>query len=189
MKRVGEANITSMAHGLLDKLDHTGEGRARADVVRFWRTISGPEVYSHARGFALRGGELVVFVDSHAWANDLALMSEHYLAAMQEGAGKETVTSLRFAVSRKVSEDRARDEEDVADAEAVSPRSVTPRAATKTERQQLAMMAAGIHDIELREAVVAAAIAQLEWRKGIEAANAAERGVQSARGANPSAQR
>jgi hypothetical protein len=189
MKRVGEADVTSMARGLLDRLDQTGEGRARADVIRLWRMVAGQEVYSHARGFALRDRELVVFVDSHAWANDLALMSEHYLAALQEGAGKEAVTSLRFAVSRKVAEDKAKDDEDSADFEAAHPRSVVPRQATETERRQLMMMAAGIHDIELREAVVAAAIAQLEWRKGIEAANAAERGVQSARDANPSAQR
>jgi hypothetical protein len=51
------------------------------------------------------------------------------------------------------------------------------------------MMAAGIHDVELREAVIAAVIAQLEWRKGIEAHNAAERAVQRARGTNPPAQR
>ena len=189
MKRSGEVSVRNLASGLLDRLDRTGEGRARADVIRLWRTIAGQEVYSHARGFALRGAELVVFVDSHAWANDLALMSEHYLAALQEGAGKETVTSLRFAVSRKVAEDRAREDEDSIDAGGVDPGSVVPGEATRTERQQLAMMAAGIHDEELREAVVAAAIAQLEWRRGIEARNAAERGVQSARDANPSAQR
>lgn len=188
MKRSGSADVTSMARGLLDNLDRSGEGRARAEVIRLWRTVAGDEVYSHARGFALRNGELVVFVDSHAWANDLSIMSEHYLAALQTGAGKEAVTSLRFAVSRKVEEDKQREADDVRDADE-KPAAVEPGTASETERRQLRMMAAGIHDTELREAVIAAAIAQLEWRKGIEAQNAAERAVQGARDANPPARR
>jgi hypothetical protein len=175
-----------MARGILNRLDQAGDGRARADVIGLWRTVAGPEVYSHARGVALRDGELVVFVDSHAWANDLTIMSEHYLAALQSGAGQDTVTSLRFAVSRKVAENKATEAEDRA-AENAPP--VEPAEASETERQQLRMMAAGIHDEELREAVIAAATAQLEWRKGIEAKNAAERAVQRARGTNPPAQR
>lgn len=189
MKRQGEVDVTGLARGLLDRLDGSGEGRARAEVIRLWRTVAGQKVYSHARGFALRGEELVVFVDSHAWATDLTLMSEHYLAALQAGPGKDVVTSLRFAVSRKVAQDRQRDEEDSGETDAATSRAVEPGSATETERQQLKMMAASIHDAGLREAVIAAAIAQLEWRKGIEAENAAERGTQRARGANPSAQR
>jgi hypothetical protein len=177
-----------MARGILDRLDRTGEGRGRAEVIRQWRTVAGPEVYSHARGFALRDGELVVFVDSNAWATDLAVMSEHYLAALQTGVGKDVVTSLRFAVSRKVAEDKRDEAEDRQSPVAKVPR-VEPRPASETELQQVRMMAAGIHDAELREAVIAAVIAQLEWRKGIEAHNAAERAVQRARGTNPPAQR
>jgi hypothetical protein len=130
-----------------------------------------------------------VFVDSHAWASDLSLMSEHYLAALQSGAGKDVVTSLRFAVSRKVTQDKQREDEDLEGFEAAHASLVEPGQVTETERQQLKMMAAGIHDTELREAVIAAAIAQLEWRKGIEATNEAERGIQRARDANQSAQR
>ncbi len=189
MRRMGEASVTGMARGLLDGLDRSGEGRARADIIRLWRTVAGPEVYSHARGFALRDGELVVFVDSHAWATDLTIMSAHYLAAIQEGAGKDTVTSLRFTVSRKVSQDKEHDAEDMDATGASAEPAVETRKATEHERQQLQMMAAGIHDVELQKAVIAAAIAQLEWRKGIEARNAAERGVQRARGTKPPAQR
>jgi hypothetical protein len=189
MRSGREAGVAGMARGLIERLDRTGESRARADVIHLWRTIAGPEVYSHARGFALRDGELVVFVDSHAWANDLAVMSEHYLAAMQSGVGKEAVTSLRFAVSRKVTEEKSREADDLLDAEAETTPTVEPGRATETELRQLRMMAAGIHDAELREAVIAAAIAQLEWRKGIETENAAERAVQRVRGANQRAQR
>jgi hypothetical protein len=51
------------------------------------------------------------------------------------------------------------------------------------------MMASGIHNERIREAVVSAAIAHLEWRKGIEARNAAERALQRPRGTDSTAQR
>jgi hypothetical protein len=183
MRRSQEASVAGLARALIEGLDAQGEGRTRADLIRLWRLVAGPEVYSHARGFALRDGEMVVFVDSHTWATELAAMSEHYLAAMQTGAGQGSVTSLRFTVSKRVSEEKSRDSEDERDAagEAVS----APCAASEQERQQILSMAAGVHDEELREAVVAAAIAQLEWRKGIEAQNAAERAAQRARDTNP----
>jgi hypothetical protein len=179
MRRSREESVAGLARGLIEGMDARGEGRERADMIRLWRIVAGPEVYSHARGFALRDGEMVVFVDSSTWATELAAMSEHYLAAMQTGVGRGSVTSLRFTVSKRVSVDKVNDEED--EREGAREPLATPRAASEQERQQILAMAAGVHDLELREAAVAAAIAQLEWRKGIEARNAAERAVQRAR--------
>jgi hypothetical protein len=187
MRRAREESVAGLARGLIEGIDATGGGRERADLIRLWRIVAGPEVYSHARGFALRGGEMVVFVDSSTWATELAAMSEHYLAAMQTGAGRGSVTSLRFTVSKQVSEEKANDEEDERESATEPP--ATPRAASEHERQQIQAMAAGVHDPALREAAVAAAIAQLEWRKGIEARNAAERAVQRVRGTRSHPQR
>lgn len=187
MKRVGPGNVGDLSRGLLSRLDKTGDARERARVVQSWRIVAGPEVYSHARGFALRGDELMVFVDTHTWANELGAMAEHYRAALNMVIGKEAVGSLRFAVSKKVSEERRAEVE--SGAEAQQAERVEPVRASEHEKDQVRSMAVGIHDDRIREAVVSAAIAHLEWRKGIEARNAAEKALQRLREPDSTAQR
>jgi hypothetical protein len=185
----GEKEVASLAGGLLSRWDRSGDARQRAGVVRSWRLIAGPEVYSHARGFALRDGELVVFVDNHSWAQELSAMGEHYRAALNMVIGKEAVTSLRFAVSKKVREDVVSEAEEQQWVDDAHSEPVITVPASELERDQVRMMAAGIHDAAIRDAVVSAAIAHLEWRKGIEARNAAERALQRSRDTDSTAQR
>jgi hypothetical protein len=185
--RHGQADVTALAHGLLSKLDRGGEARERARVVQAWRLVAGPEVFGHARGFALRGDELVVFVDTHTWATELSAMGEHYKAALNMVIGKEAVASLRFAVSKKVTEERDTERERFEEWEDAHTQTVAPVAASGLERDQVRMMASGIHDERIRETVISAAIAHLEWRKGIEARNAAERALQRLRDADSGA--
>jgi hypothetical protein len=156
-------------------------------VISAWRLVAGPEVYSHARGFALRGDELVVFVDTHTWATELSAMQEHYKAALNMVIGKETVATLRFAVSKKVAEDKSIEVSRESEGEAMTTPTVEPVVASALERDQVRLMTAGIHDERIREAVIAARIAHLEWRKGTEARNAAERALQRLREADSSA--
>ena len=182
-------DLPDLAHGFLAKMDRTGEARERARVVQAWRLVAGPEVYSHARGFALRDGELLVFVDNHTWAQELSAMAEHYRAALGMALGKETVTTLRFAVSKKVREDMAVESDQARETEEFRRETVAAVPASELERDQIAMMASGIHNDRIREAVVSAAIAHLEWRKGIEARNAAEKALQRLRGTDSAAQR
>lgn len=174
--------VGSLAAGLWTRLDRTGNGAAKARAVSAWRSAAGEEVYTHARGFALREGELMVYVDSPVWANELSVLAEHYRTAVNDRIGKETVTSMRFTVSRKVSEERVRDVEDVSLSAVTAAERVTPGRATETEIEQVRQMAAAVENKELREAVTAAAIAHLEWSKGIEARNAAEKAIQRATG-------
>lgn len=170
--------LSGLTEGLIGRLDRTGQGAARAKVVGAWREAAGAEVFEHARGFTFHAGELVVFVDSAVWANELSVLSERYRSAINERIGKEAVTSIRFNVSRKVSEERVRDIEDMAaEVDRQADRAV-PVPATETEIEQIRLMAATVPRERLREAVIAAAVARLEWRKGIEARNAAQRGVQ-----------
>ena len=179
--------MSTLADRYLDRLDPTGEGRARSRAVRAWRQVVGDEVFEHARGFALREGELLVFVDSNAWATDLSAMSEHYRDAINILLGQETVTSMRFDTSRKVGDQRGQ-ERDRAAEEAREPTwKVDPVAASDLECYQVRVMAAGIRNDAIREAVIKAEIAHLEWRKGIEARNAAERALQRVRDANSNA--
>jgi hypothetical protein len=178
------ASVGSIADGLWGRLDRTGQGATRARAVSAWRAVAGEEVAAHARGFALRDQELLVFVDSAVWANELSVLSEHYRTAVNERLGKELVTSIRFAVSRKVAEVQSQEAEDESRSSAGAFEKVRPVEATETEIAQVRQMAAAVSDPELREAVIAAALAHLAWRKGIEAHSVAERAVQRATGAD-----
>jgi hypothetical protein len=175
-----DASAADVAARLLGRLDKTGAGLGQARAVTAWRDAAGPEVASHARGFALRGGELLVFVDSSVWANELCVLAEHYRSAVNQRLGKEAVSSIRFAVSRKVSEARAWDAVDAAVGAGSGPAKTTPVPASETEVAQIKQMASAVRNKNVREAVVAAAIRNLEWRKGLDALNAPQRGAQGA---------
>jgi len=175
-------SIGSIANSLWGRLDRTGEVAGKARAIAAWRTVAGDEVAAHARGFALRDRELLVFVDSPVWANELSVLSENYRVAVNERLGKELVGSIRFTVSRKVEEGLADDAEDDRRDEAVRRDLVRPIKATEAEVEGVQRMAATVGNPALREAVIAAAVAHLEWRKGIEARNAAETAIQRATG-------
>lgn len=189
MRRLGRMErVSSLTEGVFGKLDRTGKGRERARVIAAWRAVAGVEVFAHARGFALRDQELVVFVDSPIWANELAVLSERYRTAINEHLGKETVGSIRFAVSRKVVAQRRVEAEDAAaDAERVHE-IVQPVGATSLEREQIRQMAAVVKDDGLRQAVIAAAIAHLEWKKGTEAKIEAQNATERVTGPSPTPQ-
>lgn len=175
-------SIGSIANGLWGRLDRTGEVATKARAIAAWRTVAGDEVAAHARGFALRDKELLVFVDSPVWANELSVLSENYRVAVNERLGKEVVGSIRFTVSRKVEEGLADDAEDGRREEETRRDLVEPGKATDAEIEEVRRMAATVSNPVLREAVVAAAVAHLEWRKGIESRNAAETAIQRATG-------
>jgi len=173
-------SVSSRVEVMARRLERAGEGRERARAVSAWRLVAGTEVFSHARGFALRGDELLIFVDSPVWANELSVLSEHYRVAVNERIGKEAVGSIRFAVSRKVVEQVRHEAEDDENAKQREAQQARPVPATQNEREQIQAMAAGMPPGDLREAVIAAALAHLEWRKGIEARNAAQTAAQRA---------
>ncbi len=174
-----ELGVGVLAGTILDRMDKGGGGRQRGRAVAAWCEVAGREASSHARGFALRDGELLVFVDSSVWATELSMMSEHYRAAINTVLGKETVSSMRFAVSRKAVPETDAEVGTFAAGGAATPCAPVP--ATANEIAQIRQMAKVVQDEGLREAAVAAAIAHLEWRKGIEARNEAETAVQRAR--------
>lgn len=171
-----------LAKRVLDRLDPGGIGVERARVVSIWEKVAGAEVFSHARGFALRDGELLIFVDSGVWANELAALSEHYRQAINTVAGREAVRSMRFAVSKRVRGETDWEDREASGArEAEEPR-VDPVPATAHELAQIRQMASAIHSEDVREAVIRAAIRNLEWQKGIEARKTAENGSERSTG-------
>ncbi len=164
-KRTGESLVGDSARGLLGRLDRGGN-LDRAIAVTAWREAAGEEVASHARGFAMRGGELLVIVDSSVWAGELSALSEDYRTAVNRIVGRELVRSMRFSVSKRVSEENAWDSDQTRREDARRVDRIEPVPATKQEAAQVRAMAAPIHDVELREAAVGAALRALEWRKG-----------------------
>jgi hypothetical protein len=184
-----DSDINSLAGKWIARLDPNGEARSRSQVIQAWRVAAGPEVFSHARGFALRDGELLVFVDTNSWAMELSALGEHYRAALNIVLGRETVASLRFAVSKKIKEDLAIEAQETAEEAGAAAWKADPVPASDLERDQIRLMSAGIRDAAVRESVISAAIAHLEWRKGIDARNAAEKALQRVRGTNQGAQR
>jgi hypothetical protein len=163
-----DEKAADLARGLLGRLDRRG-GMARARAVAAWSEVAGDEIAKHACGFAMREGELVVFVDAPVWATELSALSEHYRRAVNEHLGEEAVSAIRFTVSRQAGERREEDERQAAVDDSYRVDKVEPVPADETERAQVRQMAAAIKDDEVRAAVTAAALADLEWKKGLRA--------------------
>lgn len=152
-KRRGQQSFGELAGRLLTRIDPEGR-RHRAKVVNLWDEVCGPEVAAHARGFSLENGELLVYVDSPGWAQELALLSERFRVRMNEELGEEAVLSIRFFVSRRATEPRPGEEpaDEQGEAEEGPPEPISPTARTRIEEA-----AQEIEDEGLREAALRAA--------------------------------
>lgn len=166
--RAGDA-----ARELLGRLDRGGN-LERARAVGAWREVAGAEVAAHAIGAAMRRGELLVYVDSPVWASELSALAEQYRTAINTTVGKELVRSLRFTVSKKVSEQHAWDAITSPPERAGEPR-VEPVELDAAETAAIERMASAIHDEALRQAAIRAATADKQWRKGLKAAKSPQR--------------
>lgn len=147
-ERVGD-----LVESLLKRSD-TRAGLRAARVCAAWKDVAGPVAAAHSKAVRVTDGELVVAVDSPAWASEMSLMRSHYLQALQERMGKEAVTSIRFTVSKH----------------AVGRRGVedVPQAAREPEREPItdaeadairADVASRVSDDALVEAIARARIA------------------------------
>lgn len=154
------------AERVLGRIDTDGK-RHGARVVGVWSDVVGPDIAHHTTGFAFRENhELVVFVDTPTWANELALMSGDLMRRINERTGQESVTSLRFTVSRKVATERAWSRAIEEGETTYEPDQTEPRALSDVEREQAAHVAAAIKDPELREVALRVMIKDLALKKG-----------------------
>jgi hypothetical protein len=154
--------LSAIGEDIVRRLDPEGS-RHRGRIVRAWPSVAGAEVASHSRGYSLTRGELVVFVDDHAWANELSMMAEDYRTRLNQEAGEELVTSIRFIVS-----DRASEPEAAADApeRADGGTADRPREPLEEhERAQIRHAAAAIRDPELRDVAVRVTTREMERAK------------------------
>jgi len=167
--------LSELAPDVLRRADKAGR-RYGAQAIEAWPTVVGAEVARHTRGFALRDHhELVVHVDSAAWANELSLMADDIRLRLNAHLGEDAIESLRFTVSRKVAEHRA-----VAALEAeadgfYAPEPQTPVPLDEVELEQARHVAAAIRDPEIREQALKAMIKDLEQKKGARVRRAEKR--------------
>jgi hypothetical protein len=175
-KRHGKStDLEGALEGLLGKLDRKNAGAwTAAKVTALWEEVAGPIVGSHTTGVHLRDGALVVYVDSHARANDMAALSERYRTEMNSGLGKELISKVSFTVSRKVVDGHRADARERETEEFYKEDDVEPIPLTDRERAQVEASAAAIPDKELRDAVLRATVKDLEWKKGIAERNSRE---------------
>lgn len=151
---------------VLKRADKAGR-RYGALAVDAWPTVVGGEVARHTRSFALRDNhELVVHVDSAAWANQLSLMADDIRLRLNTYLGEDAVRSLRFTVSRKVSEQKVTGALESEVETFYTPESQTRIPLDDVELQQAAHVAAAIRDPELREQALKAMVKDLEQKKG-----------------------
>ncbi len=166
-RRAKKAQLLGDAvEGVLGRIDTSGK-RHSARAVGLWRDVVGPDIARHTQGFALReGGELVVFVDSPAWANELSLMSGDLMDRLNARLGKDPVTSLRFTVSKRVEAERVWTEVVESGEAAYEPDPVVPAELSDVERDQAAHIAKAIEDPELREVALRVMLKDLALKKG-----------------------
>ncbi|MRS13231.1 MAG: DUF721 domain-containing protein [Actinobacteria bacterium] len=151
---------------VLKRADKSGR-RYGALAVNAWGAVAGDEIARHTRGYALRENrEMVVFVDTAAWASQLSLMSEDLKERLNAHLGENAVRSLRFTVSRKVKEETewrsAADQEE----RFYDPEIVAPSPLDEIELAQAAQVADAVRDPELKDAALRAMVRDLEQKKG-----------------------
>lgn len=177
MSRSGkQVDLGSALGRLMGGLDRkTRGGWRQSRVARAWEAIAGPTVLSHTAEPYLREGELVIAVDSSAWAAELSALAGMYLERMNEEMGEEAVRSVRFTVSRKVQVKKERETAEEQTDRFYAPEDVVPVPLSATELAQVQDSAAQIADPDLREAVIRATVADLELKKGRKAASVREK--------------
>lgn len=159
-------SFNDVAGKVLRRADKNGK-RKGAMAVNAWEAVAGDAIAAHTKGFALRDdGELVIFVDSAAWANQLSLMASELMEGLNKHLGEVSVRSLRFTVSKKVKEGLG-----AAPQAGIVERDggewPEPAALNDIEVAQASRVASVIKNDALREAALRAMTKDLELKKGL----------------------
>jgi hypothetical protein len=136
----------------------------------------GPAIAGHTIVLGGRRGELVIGVDSPAWASELSLLAEDLLERVRQESGNTPVRGIRFAVTRDAQRSHAVAAAEEATASGYEVR-VEPVPLDEAEMNRVQESVADVKDASLREAALRAIVADLEWKKGISSANGREGGA------------
>jgi hypothetical protein len=172
-RRDGEQPLASALSAYVRRLDRGGKHLAAARVAAAWPEAVGPDIARHTSGVFLRDGELVAYVDSPVWAAELSAMGEPLRKVVNTALGEELVGSVRFSVSKRVGEQRARESAERATEEFYSEDQVDTVPLDPQEIEQVRQSASVIGDPELREAAIRATVKDLEWKRGLARRDAA----------------
>lgn len=176
-------SIGDLGQHVLSRIDPQGR-RHESQAIQVWEEVAGVEIAKHTKGFAMRARELVVFVDSPTWANELTLMAERLRENINARIGKDSVRAIRFTVSKKVQEERRWEASREEDEEYYRPDEVQSLALSVEELRQAQYMAEAVPDPELQEKALRVMIKDLERKKGARARNTAQKAPESPRDAN-----
>lgn len=169
--------LWNVGDDILKKVDPHGH-RFKSRAVAVWPEVAGDEIVKHTKGVALRDGELIVYVDSPVWANELTMLTERFKSDINAKLGEELVKSLRFNVSRKVTESQVIKQQEAEEADFYKPDTTRAIPLSEEERQQAAYIADAVPDSELREKALRVMIKDLEWKKGLKKSNAPQNGAE-----------
>ena len=176
-------SIASLVGEFIDGLSRRDASLMReASVVEWWRASVPPEIARHTLGVSMRDGQLSVAVDSSTWAAELTALSEQLRENIEQAAGKGSVSSIRFTVSRRVqmARDEQREREELDDL--YKPEDVEPIPLSSQERAQIEHAAEQIDDEELRQAFVEAMVTDMELDKGRKARSEPQEGARKPTG-------
>lgn len=108
----------------------------RYRCLSLWKEAAGDRIASHARPVKVNGSELLIYVASSAWRQELQLLSPRLIEGMNRLAGGEYITAIRFTGNRDQADEGATDSQwkqkqlnRWVGAEAVKTISMDPRAA------------------------------------------------------------
>jgi hypothetical protein len=173
-KRKGRVvRLGDVVGGLIRPSDRRG-GLLKARASEAWPEIAGPEIAKHTVGMGVRGGELNVHVDSHAWAAQLALLAEELRGRLNSVLGEEAVRSIRFTVSRAVGDARSGEEAEVNARRRYGGEPVEPEPLGEAEIRQIEEEAQEIESEALREAAIRARMRDREVKKAREVRKSAQ---------------
>lgn len=155
---------------LVRTADRSG-GLSRARASEVWDEVVGPEIARHTVSLAMRRGELLVHVDSHAWAAQLGLLAEDLSDRINSVLGETLVGSIRFTVSREVRDRRQQEREEDDARTGYGGERVEPSPLTEEEMDAVEASVAAIGSDSLRQAALEATKRDLEVKKGRERGN------------------
>lgn len=165
-KRAGQTSLGDALGGYLRRIDRGG-GLTQARVIEAWPDAVGSQIAQHTAGIHVRGGELIVYVDSPVWATELTALSATLVESVNTSLGQELVGSIRFSVSRKVHEQRALEAREADDELFYAEDRVGSEPLSEAEVEQIRQSASAIRDPGLREEVVRVTVKDLEWKRAI----------------------
>jgi hypothetical protein len=175
--------IGDLVAAFVGRLDERDRQRLReAGVIAWWKEAVPEEIARHTEVVGIRDGELLVNVDSSTWAAELTALSGRLQTMIEEAAGKGSVRSLRFTVSRRVAMVRDAERENEELDELYKPDDVEAVRLTPQERAQVEHAAEQIGDEELRQAVVDALVTDMELEKGRKAVSESQKGARKPTG-------